>query len=234
MYEKEYTVRYSEVTDKAVSSLPALVSYFQDTTMFHSDTVGQGIGDLMERKMAWLLASWRVKIERYPNYAEKITARTWATKFAGVYGYRDFSLSDEKGNIIALASSVWIQYDAGAQKMKRVTQEVADVYGAEGNFAFSDGEEGRIRPPKEYVDVGFAEVRRRDLDTNNHVNNVRYIDYALDVLPPDLDVRELRVSYKKAALLGDVIQIGLHQNDRTYTCILHGENGDIYTVLQFN
>ena len=234
MYEKEYTVRYSEVTQAAVSSLSALVSYFQDTTMFHSDTVGQGIGDLMEQKMAWLLASWRIQIKRYPSYAEKITARTWATKFAGVYGYRDFSLSDEQGNVIALASSIWIQYDAGAQKMKRVTQEIADVYGAEGNFAFTDGDEGRIRPPKSYKDIGTVEVRRRDLDTNNHVNNIHYIDYALDALPEGLLVRELRVSYKKAAVLGDVIHIGLHTEGETYTCVLHDGVGGIYTVLQFN
>lgn len=83
MYEKTYTVRYSEVTDKAVSSLSALVSYFQDTTMFHSDTVGQGIHDLMEHHMAWLLASWRIEVYRYPRYAETVTARTWATQVCG-------------------------------------------------------------------------------------------------------------------------------------------------------
>lgn len=234
MYEKTYTVRYSEVTDKAVSSLSALVSYFQDTTMFHSDTVGQGIHDLMEQHMAWLLASWRIEVYRYPRYAETVTARTWATKFAGVYGYRDFSLTDEQGNTIAVASSIWIQYDAGAKKMKRVTQEVADMYGAEGNFVFPDGDEGRIRAPKAYTDVGTVQVKRRDLDTNNHVNNIHYIDYALDALPADLAVRELRISYKKAAVLGDTIHIGLHTEGDTYTCVLHDGAGGVYTVLQFH
>lgn len=234
MYEKEYKVRYSEVTEKAEASLSALVSYFQDTTMFHSDTVGQGIGDLMQQNMAWLLASWRIQVSRYPKYAQTIRARTWATKFASVYGYRDFSLLDEAGNVLALASSVWIQYDAKAKKMKRVTQEIADVYGAEGNFAFPDGEEGRIRVPKEYTDIGSVEVRRRDLDTNNHVNNIHYIDYALDALPEGMEVRELRVSYKKAAVLGDIIHIGVHAEGDSYTCVLHDGNGTVNTVLQFN
>lgn len=234
MYEKEYTVRYSEVAQNAESSLSALVSYLQDTTMFHSDTVGQGIGDLMQHHMAWLLASWHIKINRYPRYAEKIRARTWATKFASVYGYRDFEIVDEDDKVLAYAGSVWILYDSAERKMKRVTQEIADIYKPEPKFAF-DEEEPRLRAPKQYDDSGKCVVCRRDIDTNNHVNNIHYIDFALDALPQDLVVNELRISYKKAAVLGDEINVGVSaEADGSYTCVLHDGSGGVYAILKFN
>lgn len=232
MYEKEYTVRFSEVAPNAHASLSAMVSYFQDTTMEHSNAAGQGVCELMEKGLAWLLASWHIKIIRYPKYNEKIYARTWATRFAGVYGYRDFEIVDTNGERIAAASSAWILYNANEQKMLRVSQKIADVYAPEGNFVFGENE-ARIRAPKQYTDVGEYTVRRRDLDTNRHVNNIHYIDFALDALDEKEEIKELRISYKKAAVLGDKINIGLAVEDGADTCVLHDDDGSVYAVLRF-
>lgn len=233
-FEKEYTVRYSEITPKAEASLSSVMAYFQDTSMFHSDSVGQGIGNLMQRHTAWLLASWHIKIDRYPRYAEKIRVRTWATKFASVYGYRDFEIVDEKGQRLACASSAWILYNSEEKKMKRVTQEIADTYKPQEKFVF-EGEEARLRVPKEYTDISKRTVCRRDIDTNSHMNNIYYVDFALEALPADFEIRELRVSYKKAAVLGDEVNIGITQEgENSCTCVLHDGNGSVYTVLKFN
>lgn len=232
MYEKEYTVRFSEVAPNACASLSAMVSYFQDTTMAHSNAVGQGVCELQEQGTAWLLASWHIKIDRYPKYNEIIRARTWATKFAGVYGYRDFEIVDENDVRIAIASSAWILYNAKEQKLVKVSPEIAEVYSPEENYVFGEGE-ARIRVPKQYTDVGEYVVRRRDLDTNNHVNNIHYIDFVLDVLPENIEVHELKISYKKAAMLGDKINIGLDMSDGVHTCVLHDDDGTVNAVLRF-
>ena len=232
MYEKEYTVRFSEVSPNACASLSSVVSYFQDTTMAHSNDVGQGVCELIDQGVAWLLASWHIKIERYPKYNEKIRVRTWATKFAGVYGYRDFEIADEYDNRIAIASSAWFLYNAKEQKISRVSPEVAAVYSPEENYVFSEGE-ARIRAPKQYKKVGEYVVRRCDLDTNNHVNNVHYIDFALDALPDNFEVHELKISYKKAAVLGDKINIGLDIAEGVYTCVLYDDDGNVNAVLAF-
>ena len=146
MFEKEYTVRYSEVTTDASVSLSTLVSYFQDTTMFHSDSLGQGINNLMQDNTAWLLANWHIKINRYPRYNEPIRAYTWATKFAGVYGYRDFKITDQNDEVLAIASSTWFLYDALNQKLVRVTPEVADLYSPVPDFVFESAAEPRSSP----------------------------------------------------------------------------------------
>jgi len=232
MFEKKYTVRYSEVTTNAAASLGALVSYFQDTTMAHSDSLGQGINNLREDGLAWLLAGWHIKINRYPRYNETIRTYTWATKFAGVYGYRDFKITDENDEVLAVASSTWFLYDSVNQKLVRVTPEVADVYNPVPDFIFGTAAEPRLHTPKQYEDVYECIVGKRDIDTNNHVNNVHYIDYALEALPEGFVPSELRVSYKNAAVLGDKICVGVNKDDNAYTCVVHNGKGNVYAVAE--
>ena len=47
-------------------------------------------------------------------------------------------------------------------------------------------------------------VRRYHIDTNEHVNNCQYVQMAMEMLPGDINVRQLRVDYKKSAVLGDM------------------------------
>ena len=48
-------------------------------------------------------------------------------------------------------------------------------------------------------------VRKYHIDTNEHVNNCQYVQMALEVLPRDILVSQVRVDYKKSAVLGDKI-----------------------------
>ena len=232
MFEQEYTVRYSEVASNSDASLHAIISYFQDTTMFHSASVGQGLKTLSDDGMAWLLASWHIKINSYPKYLQKIRARTWATKFSGIYGYRDFEIVDENDNVLAIANSIWFLYNTREQKIQRVTPEIASIYKPEERYVFSEAET-KLRAPKEYNDLYKTVVSERELDTNNHVNNVNYINFALDALPQDFEVKELKISYKKAAVLGNEIYTGLFKDENAYICVLHDKDGAVYAVLEF-
>lgn len=207
MYCKNYQVRYSEVDVTGKATISAIISYFQDTTMFHSDSVGQGIGDLMQRQLAWLLISWHIQIYRYPEYAEELTARTWATKFVHSYGYRDFDLLDQGGNVVAKASSIWILYDAASGKMQRVSPQIAATYSPEDRPVFSDEEPWKIRFSKEYSICYDVKIARSFLDTNNHVNNVRYLDFILDAIPDSRRIHSLRINYKKQAVYGDIVHV---------------------------
>ena len=48
-------------------------------------------------------------------------------------------------------------------------------------------------------------VHKFHLDTNQHVNNGKYILMAQEYLPAGFSVEKLRVEYKKSAVYGDTI-----------------------------
>ena len=47
MYSFQTRVRFSEVDSELHITLPAILTYFQDCSIFHSDSIGLGISRLM-------------------------------------------------------------------------------------------------------------------------------------------------------------------------------------------
>ena len=106
MYQFKSRVRFSECNAKAQITVPALVNYFQDCCTFQSEDLGIGLDYLQENHVAWMLSSWQIEVKRYPHLGENIIINTWPYDFKGFYGYRNFTMQDEDGNVIAFANSI--------------------------------------------------------------------------------------------------------------------------------
>ena len=77
-------------------------------------------------------------------------------------------------------------------------------------------------------------VKAHHLDTNNHVNNGQYVRMAMDYIPKDFGVRQLRVEYKSQAVLNDVIcpTVSAHGDGTLYTVALNKEDGKPYCIVE--
>ena len=64
-----------------------------------------------EHQKAWVLSFWQIVIERRPKLGEEVTVETFATGFDGLYGTRNFVMTDAKGSKIAYAYSIWVFMD---------------------------------------------------------------------------------------------------------------------------
>ena len=57
-------IRYSEVDSSCRLSLTGLTNYFQDCSVFHSQSHDVGIRLLADNHIAWLLSSWQICMNR--------------------------------------------------------------------------------------------------------------------------------------------------------------------------
>lgn len=204
MYTFDSQVRYSEIDHRGTMTLPALINYFQDCSTFHSESVGLGMNVLKEKKKAWILSYWQVVIERFPKLAEKITVGTFATEFKGLYGNRNFFMKDETGERIACANSIWVFMDLEKGRPVRPEEEYILPYGTEEPLDM-EYEGRKIKMPQQCKNLEPFPVRKYHIDTNEHVNNCQYVQMALEVLPEERRLRQIRVDYKKSAVYGDII-----------------------------
>ena len=91
-------VRYSEIGENGLLTLPGVLNYFQDCSTFQSEEVGLGISVLKDWKRFWVLSAWQVIVERYPAMGEEIRTSTWAYGFRGFMGFRNFTMDMQMAN----------------------------------------------------------------------------------------------------------------------------------------
>lgn len=232
MYQFESRVRYSEVDEKGEMTWIALMDYFQDSSIFHSEELHLSVDYLKENHMAWVLSSWQICLVRKPRLAEKITIQTWPYGMKGFYGMRNFCMVDEERNRLAYANSVWVLMDTKAGRPMRVPQDMTDQYGLEPPLEMATS--GRkIEIPGQYEEKEGFVVPSYFIDTNHHMNNGRYVQVALSYLPEDTKPTEVCVEYKKAAVQGDwmIPRVTMNETERIVT--LCGTDESVYAVVVF-
>lgn len=126
---------------------------------------------------------------------------TFATEFKGLYGNRNFYMNDSSGSRLACANSIWVFMDLAKGRPARPEAEQIEPYGT--CPLLSMPYEGRkIAMPEKCESLEPFPVRRYHIDTNEHVNNCQYVQMALESVPQETVVKQLRVDYKKSAVLG--------------------------------
>jgi len=207
MYTFDSRIRYSEVDKDAYLTIESLIDYFQDCSTFQTQDGPATMEYLKERKIAWVLNSWQIVINRYPRLCEEVTIGTIPYDLKGFFGHRNFFMDTRDGERLAIANSVWTLFDFEKGVPARITPEIVEAYPLEERLPMDYGDR-KIMVPKEAEVLTGEEilVRSHHLDTNNHVNNGQYIRMAIESLPDKaIKVTALRAEYKRQALLGDTL-----------------------------
>lgn len=204
MYTFESRIRYSEADSGGKLTMASLINYFQDCSTFHSEDVGLGLKYMKEKNLVWVLSSWQIAVYRYPGLCEKVTVGTQPYDMKGFLGYRNFAMLDERGEYLAKANTLWSLLNAQTGKPMAISEEMVQGYGL-GEKLDMEYAPRKIAVPGTGALRVPVTVRKHHLDTNHHVNNQQFISIAMDYLPEEFAVGQVRAEYKKQAFLEDVL-----------------------------
>lgn len=233
MYGYDSRVRLSEVDQDRRMTLNAILNSFQDCSSFHSEDLGVGAAFVEQKKRMWVLSSWKIVIQRYPELAESIRVETSPYEFSKLTGRRNFRMLDGRGEMIACADSLWVYMDAVRKRPCRLEEDVAGAYTMEPRLACMEYEDGHIQIPEDMTAEEPFPVHRWHLDVNHHVNNGQYVQMAAEYLPEGFVIRQMKAEYKKSALLGDMIYPEVKIDKNGGTVVLGDQNGKPYAVIEF-
>lgn len=195
IYEEEFTVRYSEVDRNNELTPISIMQYFQEIGCLHSDQVKMGLN----QHAAWVIIQWKVKILSKANWNDKITVKTWPSGIQGPYCMRDYEMY--KGEeLIAIGTSKWVLTDTETHKLIKVTEDVVERFKPVDKQVFNEPIV-KLKPCDNYTYKLVHNVTLKDIDTNQHVNNIKYIELAYDMLPEDTNYIE--VMYKHSSVYGE-------------------------------
>lgn len=231
MYTYSERIRYSETDNHMKLTISGLVNFFQDAAIFEAEAGKIDMKYLGEHHLGWLLGSWQIVMERMPRLSEKVIITTIPYCFKGFLGYRNFIMTTEDGEVLAKASSIWSLVDTKRMRPSKPTEEIL------AGYTMGDKLDMEYKPRKIALEGEREQetpfyVRKSQIDSVQHVNNAEYVNMALDYLEADRRVREIRVEYKNAAYVHDmIIPYVSRQQDRTQV-VLQGQENVIYAIIE--
>lgn len=113
------------------------------------------------------------------------------------------------GKLLAIATSKWILLNSETKSITRIPECMMEDYAPEEKRVFKEDMDEKYKG--EISDSIYeCTAQRRDLDTNHHVNNLVFLDYAIESLPEDVflnsDFKNIEILYKKQILYKENIK----------------------------
>ncbi|NGP86836.1 acyl-[acyl-carrier-protein] thioesterase [Fodinibius halophilus] len=205
IYEESFKIRASEVDNNHQATLPAICDLLQEIAGNHARKLSFDITDLQQDKRTWVLHRLQIQINRFPEWRESIRIKTWPSGGDGLRAHRDFLLLDDNENIIGRALSYWLILDLKSRLPVRIPKKILELVPRDSEHLLSPTE-AEFETFEEVESNHTYNIRKTDLDLNNHLNNVKYIEWMCACLPKETRINNLDVIFKAEAMLGDTVE----------------------------
>lgn len=227
VYSKEEVVRYSDVNKNNELTNKAIVNFMQDIAGSHAGILGDGLDDKEKTHTAWLLLNWKIRVFYRPKYQEKVKINTWARTIEKFISWRDFEIyCGDK--LVAIATSKWVYVDVEKQKITRIPEELIEKYAPNNKGVFQEEIVEKLIEP-ENLQLTFEDtIGRTKIDTNNHLNNEYYLDYAIESLPEEVyennNFNNIEIMYKKEIKYKDKIKCFYKCENNEHIVVIKSED----------
>ncbi|MDR2606643.1 MAG: hypothetical protein LBC38_05110 [Oscillospiraceae bacterium] len=210
----------------------AALDMVQDCDCIGADSDERLSRFLTENNMAMFIVSRNAKFLNLPRYRDSLTMRTMPYVSSVQFGHRYTELRSG-GELCAYSHIIAVYVNLETGRPARIPRTIADGIEVHSPPAAPSGERRIIMNRSGEPEPRALSIFRRDIDINNHVNNVRYIEKAAELLPENFDVRSIRAEHKLPAKLGDSLTAELFGGDSVQFVTLSDGNGKIFTLLEF-
>lgn len=208
VYQEKKRVACYE-SDSTERMLPTTaMNYFQEASTNQGHELGLGGDYLKDNNLAWFLVKYVIRFNDYPCYQDEVTVTTRASGMEKFCATRRFIIEDETGLAKVVADTQWLLINRETEKMERIdAHPEMDAY-----ECFEKGEplfKKMAKISRFDLEKSFS-VRFLDIDFNQHVNHVKYLAWAIEILPLEVVktrmLAEAKIVYKAQCFYGDQVR----------------------------
>ena len=232
MYTLNYKVTTSTCDSEGRLKLYSALQMMQDCSEMWIDSEPEVKAYFACENMAQLLASRQVEVLRVPSFKEELMVTTSVYEMKPMFGFRNTFIYDAFGRPCYRTWSMGAFVDKATGKLKRVDDAVANTLLIEPQLEMNYRDRRIILPKGGGEAFAPIKVMRADIDYNRHVNNANYIRMAMELLPEDFEIKELRVEYRVAAKLGDTLTPTMYHIDDGFVIALSIGN-EVSAIVEF-
>lgn len=221
VFLQDWEINFLQCTPNGLLKHTELCNLLQLTAGAHAELGGISYLDMQTKDQAWVLSRIRVEIDSLPKWGDTVTIKTWIVDLQGSRSIRalEMYLGENK---LATALTFWVVINTKLRKAEPLAlpHEHFEKYPEDvpTELPFKKIELSR---PSELA--GNRKVVLSDLDIVFHANNVKYLEWCLDVIDykPLLkqQLKSFDMNYLRELLAGDNVEIfnGTEENQTYFT-----------------
>ena len=232
-FDKKFELRYFDMNKYGVASPTTILTLLEETAAEHSHDINYCLYSLERKNIGWVLISGIMDMVRYPKYKENIHIRTWISKFTLVKGYRENIIYDDSGAIIGKAKGIWVFYDIEKKKPVPIIDEIKVKWGVNPEIS----REVDLEKIKILNDIEHQleyDILKSDVDSNKHVNNIRYFHWLIDSIPEEIMdnyfLKRINAKFFSEANFGEKIRV-YSKNEMEQKVLLHTMRSNVNNRL---
>ena len=213
VFSKEWEINFTQCLPNGYLKYTDLCNILQLTAAAHSDVGGISFSDMQEYDQAWVLSRMRVEVQALPKWRDVITVKTWINTLENSRSVRALEMYINDVKIVG-CETFWAVFNT----QKRRPEALALPYDHFELYpelrATSEGF-SKIKFSSEKEMLFNRKVNLSDLDIVNHVNNVKYLEWCLDLVDTDLllkqKIKSFEMNFLKELSIQD--QVTIHENE---------------------
>ncbi len=235
VFSKDWEINFTQCMPNGNLKYTELCNIFQLTAAAHSKMGGISFSDMQEFNQAWVLSKMRVEIGKLPKWSDIITVKTWINTLENSRSIRaiEVFINDEK---IVGSETYWAVFNTEIRRPEALALPYQHF---------------KLFPEKKATQQTFSKINHTaekellfekcivisDLDIVNHVNNVKYLEWCLDLVDNEFVLNEkiesFEMNFIKELSYQDPIQIHKSKTEKVILFSVTKETGSCF-ALQLN
>lgn len=190
----------------------AMLDLMQEAAGRDASVLGFGYDDMIGSNTAWVLSRTRVVFHKNPKWRDTVNLKTWHKGANRIFYLRDFVLDSQDGERLVSATTSWLIIDLASRRMVRNTTLAENFDNSGMGHAIEEPADKVVLPKDSQLElVNTHKVVWSDIDTNGHVNNVKYAVWALDAVDFEIakgrELKEMLINYDSEVMPGSEVEL---------------------------
>ncbi len=209
-WQESNKIHTYEVDFNNLVKLSSVFNYMQEAASNNANQLKFGYDDLIKEELFWVLSRAKIEIFNYLNVGNEIIIETWPKGIDKLFALRDFKILNSNDKIVGKATTAWLLLDSKTMRPVKPDLLLNKVPQHKIEPAIEEVP-GKIAEPETKELITQKTISYTDIDVNQHVNNVKYVEFVLDSFThyqyKEMKISAMQINFLSESKYGDRIRI---------------------------
>lgn len=224
IFTKDWEINFTQCTPNGYLKYTDLCNILQLTAGDHAEVGGISFTDMQEFNQAWVMSRMKLEIDILPKWRDIVTVKTWIVSLENSRSVRALELYVGAKKLIG-CETFWAVFNTKIRRPEGLALPHEHFEKFPERFSTLERVK-KIDLYEEMKNVKQRTVVVSDLDIVNHVNNVKYLEWCLDLLDYKTilkqEISSIDMNFMKELILNDDVSINEFQE----------ENKKVYAIVK--